>query len=299
MLYEQIAHNKRNTRIVMVMFCLVILAIAWLLAATLSVSVAEIFIVIGLIYLAYTYFYATRHLMSVTHAVRVTKQDAPEIYELVEELCLAGGIPMPKIYITPDPSPNAFATGRDPQHASLALTQGLLKMMNKQEVQGVIGHELSHIRNYDIRVTTLSSGLVNLVIKTGLGIVTFAWAMLCSDNDGLLGLLAKFFALFLLVIGGIITIIGIPIAKLLYFAVSRQREYLADAGSVELTREPSGLISALSKLQRLEQPAQSTDMMFNALCFNAPAPVNFITNLFADHPALDKRIARLQKSASI
>jgi heat shock protein HtpX len=299
MLYEQIAHNKRNTRIVMVLFCLVILAIAWLLAATLSISIAEIFIVLGLIYLAYTYFYATRHLMSVTHAVRVTKQDAPQIYELVEELCLAGGIPMPKIYLTPDQSPNAFATGRDPQHASLALTQGLLKIMNKQEVQGVIGHELSHIRNYDIRVTTLSSGLVNLVIKTGLGIVTFAWAMICSDSDGLLGLIAKFFALFLLVIGGIITIIGIPIAKLLYFAVSRQREYLADAGSVELTREPSGLISALSKLQHLEQPAQSTDMMLNALCFNAPAPINFITNLFADHPALDKRIARLKQSASI
>lgn len=299
MLYEQIAHNKRNTRIVMVMFCLVILAIAWLMAASLSVTVAEIFIVIGLIYLAYTYFYAIRHLMSVTHAVRVTKQDAPEIYELVEELCLAGGMPMPKIYITPGQDPNAFATGRDPQHASLALTQGLLKIMNKREVQGVIGHELSHIRNYDIRVTTLSSGLVNLVIKTGLDIVTFAWAMICSDSDGLLGLIAKFFALFLLVIGGIITIIGIPIAKLLYFAVSRQREYLADAGSVELTREPSGLISALSKLQHLEQPAQSTDMMLNALCFNAPAPVNFITNLFADHPALDKRISRLQKSASI
>lgn len=171
-------------------------------------------------------------------------------------------------------------------------------MMNKNEVQGVIGHELAHIRNCDIRVTTISSGLVNLIIKTGLGIVSFSWAIICSDDNGLLGLLAKLFAGFLLVIGGIITLIGIPIAKLLYFAVSRQREYLADAGSVELTREPSGLISALTKLQHMPQTHRNRDMMVNALSFNTPLSSHFIVNLFADHPSLEKRIQRLKNSAA-
>lgn len=299
MLYEQIAHNKRNTWIVMALFCVVIAAITYLLDAMLDLTVAKIFLVVGLIYLAYTYFYATHHLMSVTHAVQVSREDAPEIYEMVEELCLAGGIPMPKIYITPDEDPNAFATGRDPEHASLALTKGLLQMMNKNEVLGVIGHELSHIRNYDIRVTTISSGLVNLVIKTGLGILGFGWALFRTDSGGWLGLIIDFIGGFFIIIGGIITVICIPIAKLLYFAMSRQREYLADAGSVELTREPSGLISALTKLAKMEDPQPSNDMMVNALCFNAPFHGNFLTNLLSDHPALNKRIERLKNSASM
>lgn len=298
MLYEQIAHNKRNTWIVMALFSLVILVIAYLLSSMLGIVIAEIFLVAGLLYLTYTYFSAMRHLMKVTHAIQVGRYDAPQLYELVEELCLAGGMPIPQIYIIPNPEPNALATGRDPQHASLAVTEGLLKMMNKNEVQGVIGHELAHIRNYDIRVTTISSGLVSLIIKTGLGIVSFSWAIICSDDNGLLGLLAKLFAGFLLVIGGIITLIGIPIAKLLYFAVSRQREYLADAGSVELTRKPSGLISALTKLQHMPQTHRNRDMMVNALSFNTPLSSHFIVNLFADHPSLEKRIQRLKNSAA-
>lgn len=299
MLYEQIADNKRNTWIVMTMFCLVILAIAYLLDITLNKTIAEIFLIAGLIYLLYTYFDATHRLMSVTHSVQVSRQDAPQLYELVEELCLAGGIPTPTIYITPDQEPNAFATGRDPQHASLAVTAGLLKIMNKNELQGVIGHELSHIRNYDIRITTISSGLVNLIMKTGLGIISFSWAIICDENNDLLDLIFKIFAFFLLFIGSIITLIGIPIAKLLFFAVSRQREYLADAGSVELTREPSGLISALSKLRQLEEPSSSTNLMINALRFNSPKPLNFVAGLFADHPSLEKRIQRLKDSASM
>ncbi|WP_295746853.1 M48 family metallopeptidase [uncultured Limosilactobacillus sp.] len=299
MLYEQIAHNKRNTWIVMILFSLVILVIAYLFASMLDMTIAVIFLVAGITYLTYTYFYAMRHLMTVTHAVQVRQHDNPQLFELVEELCLASGMTIPEIYIIPNREPNAFATGRDPQHASLAVTDGLLKMMNKNEVQGVIGHELSHIRNYDTRVTTISSGLVNLIIKTGLGIVSFSWAMICDNDQGLLGLLIKFLAGFLLMIGGVITLIGIPIAKLLYFAVSRQREYLADAGSVELTREPSGLISALTKLQHMSSPQRSRDMMVNALSFNTPLSSHFIVNLFADHPTLEKRIKRLKNSASI
>ncbi|AXQ20534.1 protease [Lactobacillus johnsonii] len=304
MLYKQIEQNKRNTWIILGLYTLLILIISIFLGMLFTVYIGGLFFVIGLIYIAHVYFDATRHLMKVTNAVEITKETEPQIYELVEELCLAGGLPVPKLYITPDQAPNAFATGRDPQHASLALTQGLLNMMNKKEVQGVIGHELSHIRNYDTRITVLASALTSLITITGVGIVVFGWGVLTSENKGLLGLLIKFFALFLIIVGGIISIIGIPIAKLLFLLVSRQREYLADIGSVDLTREPSGLISALSKLEKLEEGEStpqivSQDLALQHLYFNFPSAHDWISRLFSDHPPLDKRIERLENSNQI
>ncbi len=304
MLYKQIEQNKRNTWIILGLYTLLILIISIFLGMLFTVYIGGLFFVIGLIYIAHVYFDATRHLMKVTNAVEITKETEPQIYELVEELCLAGGLPVPKLYITPDQVPNAFATGRDPQHASLALTQGLLNMMNKKEVQGVIGHELSHIRNYDTRITVLASALTSLITITGVGIVVFGWGVLTSENKGLLGLLIKFFALFLIIVGGIISIIGIPIAKLLFLLVSRQREYLADISSVDLTREPSGLISALSKLEKLEEGEStpqivSQDLALQHLYFNFPSAHNWISRLFSDHPPLDKRIERLENSNQI
>ena len=301
MLYKQIEQNKRNTWIILGLYTLLILIISIFLGMLFTVYIGGAFFIIGLIYIAHVYFDATRHLMKVTNAVEITKETEPQIYELVEELCLAGGLPVPKLYITPDQAPNAFATGRDPQHASLALTQGLLNMMNKKEVQGVIGHELSHIRNYDTRITVLASALTSLITITGVGIVVFGWGVLTSESKGLLGLLIKFFALFLIIVGGIISIIGIPIAKLLFLLVSRQREYLADIGSVDLTREPSGLISALSKLEKLEEGEStpqivSQDLALQHLYFNFPSAHNWISRLFSDHPPLDKRIERLENS---
>ena len=304
MLYKQIEQNKRNTWIILGLYTLLILIISIFLGMLFTVYIGGAFFIIGLIYIAHVYFDATRHLMKVTNAVEITKETEPQIYELVEELCLAGGLPVPKLYITPDQAPNAFATGRDPQHASLALTQGLLNMMNKKEVQGVIGHELSHIRNYDTRITVLTSALTSLITMTGIGIVVFGWGVLTSESKGLLGLLIKFFALFLIIVGGIISIIGIPIAKLLFLLVSRQREYLADIGSVDLTREPSGLISALSKLEKLEEGKStpqivSQDLALQHLYFNFPSAHNWISRLFSDHPPLDKRIERLENSNQI
>lgn len=304
MLYKQIEQNKRNTWIILGLYTLLILIISIFLGMLFTVYIGGAFFIIGLIYIAHVYFDATRHLMKVTNAVEITKETEPQIYELVEELCLAGGLPVPKLYITPDQAPNAFATGRDPHHASLALTQGLLNMMNKKEVQGVIGHELSHIRNYDTRITVLASALTSLITITGVGIVVFGWGVLTSESKGLLGLLIKFFALFLIIVGGIISIIGIPIAKLLFLLVSRQREYLADIGSVDLTREPSGLISALSKLEKLEEGEStpqivSQDLALQHLYFNFPSAHDWISRLFSDHPPLDKRIERLENSNRI
>ena len=304
MLYKQIEQNKRNTWIILGLYTVLLLAISVFLGAIFTSYVGIGFFIIGLVYIAHVYFDATQHLMKVTNAVEITKETEPVIYELVEELCLAGGLPMPKLYITPDPAPNAFATGRDPEHASLAITQGLLNIMDKKEVQGVIGHELSHIRNYDTRITVLASALTSLITMTGVGIVVFGWGVLTSETKGIFGFFIKILALIVIAVGGIISIIGIPLAKLLFLLVSRQREYLADIGSVDLTREPSGLISALSKLEQLEEGAatpeiSSQDLTLQHLYFNFPNAHNWLNRLFSDHPPLDKRIERLKNSDKI
>lgn len=304
MLYKQIEQNKRNTWIILGLYTVLLLAISVFLGAIFTSYVGIGFFIIGLIYIAHVYFDATQHLMKVTNAVEITKETEPVIYELVEELCLAGGLPMPKLYITPNPAPNAFATGRDPEHASLAITQGLLNIMDKKEVQGVIGHELSHIRNYDTRITVLASALTSLITMTGIGIVFFGWGVLTSETKGIFGFFIKILALIVIAVGGIISIIGIPLAKLLFLLVSRQREYLADIGSVDLTREPSGLISALSKLEQLEEGAatpeiSSQDLTLQHLYFNFPNAHNWLNRLFSDHPPLDKRIERLKNSDKI
>ena len=304
MLYKQIEQNKRNTWIILGLYTVLLLAISVFLGAIFTSYVGIGFFIIGLIYIAHVYFDATQHLMKVTNAVEITKETEPVIYELVEELCLAGGLPMPKLYITPDPAPNAFATGRDPEHASLAITQGLLNIMDKKEVQGVIGHELSHIRNYDTRITVLASALTSLITMTGVGIVFFGWGVLTNETKGIFGFFLKILALIVIAVGGIISIIGIPLAKLLFLLVSRQREYLADIGSVDLTREPSGLISALSKLEELEEGADaaeisSQDLTLQHLYFNFPNAHNWLNRLFSDHPPLDKRIERLKNSDKI
>lgn len=286
------------------LYTVLLLAISVFLGAIFTSYVGIGFFIIGLVYIAHVYFDATQHLMKVTNAVEITKETEPVIYELVEELCLAGGLPMPKLYITPDPAPNDFATGRDPEHASLAITQGLLNIMDKKEVQGVIGHELSHIRNYDTRITVLASALTSLITMTGIGIVFFGWGVLTSETKGIFGFFIKILALIVIAVGGIISIIGIPLAKLLFLLVSRQREYLADIGSVDLTREPSGLISALSKLEELEEGADaaeisSQDLTLQHLYFNFPNAHNWLNRLFSDHPPLDKRIERLKNSDKI
>lgn len=304
MLYKQIEQNKRNTWIILGLYTVLLLAISVFLGAIFTSYVGIGFFIIGLVYIAHVYFDATQHLMKVTNAVEITKETEPVIYELVEELCLAGGLPMPKLYITPDPAPNAFATGRDPEHASLAITQGLLNIMDKKEVQGVIGHELSHIRNYDTRITVLASALTSLITMTGVGIIFFGWGVLTSETKGIFGFFLKILALIVIAVGGIISIIGIPLAKLLFLLVSRQREYLADIGSVDLTREPSGLISALSKLEELEEGVDaleisSQDLTLQHLYFNFPNAHNWLNRLFSDHPPLDKRIERLKNSDKI
>lgn len=298
MLFEQIAHNRRNTRIVVALFSILLLAVTVFLGYF-NGYLALIVLVAGIVYVTYNYYHVTRYLMKVTNSQEVSAKSDPQLYEIVEELCLAGGLPMPKVYIDPDPLPNAYATGRDPEHASLAVTQGLLDIMDKHELAGVIGHELSHIRNYDTKLTSLTNIMLTFLVGLGLGILSIGAGLFTIDGNGLLTWLIRAFGLIVLGIGLAICLVAIPLGKILYFILSRQREYLADAGSVDLTRDPSGLISALEKLRDPElAPLPSKNMTLNNLYFNGPKKSNILARLFDDHPALDKRIARLKESAS-
>lgn len=236
--------------------------------------------------------------MKINGGRRIDEKSAPRLYELVTELCLASGLPLPKIYLLPIDCPNAFATGCDPEHASLAVTSGLLEMMNDEELRGVLGHELAHIKNYDIRVTTIAMSLLELVRYSGWGLLIAGLGLMSvKTRAGIIKLIFWMIGASLAVVGGLIAIVGIPLAKIAFFAISREREYLADAGSVEITRDPSGLISALEKLKNDDHQMPTDDAATNAICFNAKQG-NWLMKLFDTHPPLEKRIARLKDSAS-
>lgn len=308
MLYQQIEQNKRNTWLVMGAFALLMGVICFLLSYYLNLYLGLIFLAIAIIYLVYIYWYAVKYLMRVTHAVKVKREDAPELYEMVEEMAIAAGIPMPEVYIVPTTIPNAFATGRDPEHASLAITTGLLKIMDKKELLGVIGHEMSHIRNYDIRVTMIASALSRFIYPAAVILSVTGWGMFNVKSDSMLVKgIGCFLGAVCLMVGVPLFLFALPIAKLLSLAMSRQREYLADIGSVDLTRDPTCITSSLKKLQSYEATMSNAQREevgkqegeVSAMAFNTYAIKRWWTNLISDHPTLDKRIERLSHTADV
>ena len=246
MLFEQIAANKRRTWFLLVAFFALLALIGaaagylWMNSPLGGVIIAFI---IGLIYAITMIFQSTEVVMSMNGARQVSEQEAPELYHIVQDMAMVAQVPMPRVYIVEDDSPNAFATGSNPENAAVAATTGLLKLMNREELEGVIGHEVSHIRNYDIRISTIAVALASAITM----ISSIAGRMMWygggrrrndRDDDSGLGLLMLVFSL--------IAIILAPLAAtLVQLAISRQREFLADASSVELTRNPQGMIKAL------------------------------------------------------
>jgi len=298
MLFEQIARNRRHTIWLLTFMAVIVLAVGLVFAWAFGTDWMWIFWLVGFGYLAWFYWHSATVLMKINGGRQVDEKSAPRLYELVTELCLASGLPMPKIYLLPIDCPNAFATGCDPEHASLAVTSGLLEMMNDEELRGVLGHELAHIKNYDIRVTTIAMSLLELVRYSGWGLLIAGLGLMSvKTRAGIIKLIFWMIGASLAVVGGLIAIVGIPSAKIAFFAISREREYLADAGSVEITRDPSGLIGALEKLKNDDHQMPTDDAATNAICFNAKQG-NWLMKLFDTHPPLEKRIARLKDSAS-
>ncbi|HIZ67620.1 MAG TPA: zinc metalloprotease HtpX [Candidatus Streptococcus faecavium] len=296
MLYNQISSNKRRTVVLLIVFFMLLAAIGaavgylWLGDMSFGVVIA---VIIGAIYAMSMIFQSTNVVMSMNHAREVTEQEAPQLYHIVEDMAMVAQIPMPRVFIIEDQSLNAFATGSSPENAAVAATTGLLSVMNREELEGVIGHEVSHIRNYDIRISTIAVALasaITLLSSLGSRMIWFGGGRRRSDDrDNGTGLLVFLFS--------ILSLILAPLAAtLVQLAISRQREYLADASSVELTRNPQGMINALQKLQQSAPMQQPVDAASAALYINDPIKKEErLTSLFSTHPSISDRIERLRQ----
>ncbi|MNX39727.1 hypothetical protein D3C86_700940 [compost metagenome] len=290
-MYNAIAANKRNTILVMAAFVGIIGAIAWVVSYLYggNISIFYITLVVAAVYALIQYFAASRLAVAMTGARQIEKRDNPRLYRMVENLAIATGMPTPKVYVIDDPAPNAFATGRDPQHAIVAATTGLLEIMDDAELEAVLAHEMGHVQNYDIRVSMIAFGLVSvigLLSDIVLHMFFFSGDRRDSGTNPVV-----------LVIGIIVIVLAPIIAAIVQMAVSRQREYLADATGAMTTRHPEGLARALEKLQQYGRPMQRQNSASAHLFFNNPLKPGFLSKLFSTHPPLEERIARLRNNA--
>ncbi|ANK60240.1 protease HtpX [Loigolactobacillus backii] len=297
MLYQQIAQNKRKTWLVMLsFFCLLLIIGAAVGYAFFSSSLLGIVLaaIVAAIYITVMVGNSTGVVMGLNHAREVTDTEQyPQLWHIVEDMAMVARVPMPRVFIVTDSSPNAFATGNDPKHAAVAVTTGLLAMMDREELEGVIGHEISHIRNYDIRLATIAMALTAAIsLLVNIGMRSFWWGggrrRSRNNNEGNSGQI-------ILLIGSIVVVILAPIAaSLVQMALSRNREYLADASSVELTRNPTGLITALQKIGN-SKPMKQADSASAALYIADPfKEKRSLTHLFTTHPPIEQRINRLE-----
>lgn len=284
---RQIAQNKRNTIFIIIVFVAFISLIggifAWLNG---NVGILFSFMAVSAIYVLIQYFLADKLAILGTGAHQIEKVENPRYYKIIEGLAEDANLPMPKVYIIEDSAPNAFATGRDPQHACVAATTGLLEIMDDKELRAVMGHEMSHVKNYDIRVGMIVFGLAAVVgLISDMGLRMLFWSDRDEEDNSPIGVL---FAL--------ITLILAPfIATLIKLAVSRQREYLADASSADMT-SADDMIGALRKLDTHHRPMRQQNVAAEALFIAGPLKKSVISKLFATHPPLEARIERLENA---
>ena len=290
-MYTAISRNKRNTLLIMAVFVAIIGIVGVFLGAmTDNYSLALIIFTCSLLYALLQYFLAGKLAMAMTGAQEIEKNDAPELWRVVENLAITSGMPMPKVYIIQDAAPNAFATGRDPKHAIVGVTTGLLDIMNKRELEAVMAHEMSHVKNYDIRVSMIAFGLVSAI---GL-LADIALRMMFYGSDDR----DRNVHPAVYVLGFVVVILAPILATITQLAVSRQREYLADASGVLLTRDTEGLANALEKLRTYGRPMQKQSSSTANLFMNNPLKPGFFSKLFSTHPPLEDRIARLRNNAT-
>ncbi len=288
-MYRAIGANKRNTWIIMVFFIILIGALGYAADLYLSGGTGVVFfaVLIGAtIYVAIQYYSSGSQALSMAGAHQIDKADNPRLYRIVENLAITTGMPMPKVYLVDDPAPNAFATGRDPDHAAVAATTGLLEIMTDSELEGVMAHEMAHVKNFDIRVTTIVFGLVVVVgiIADVLARVAFFGGMRRNNGGGNP----------LIIVVGIAAMILAPVlAALIQAAVSRQREYLADATGALTTRHPEALASALEKLAEYGRPLKKQQASMAHLWMADPIKPGVIDRMFQTHPPIEDRVARL------
>lgn len=290
-MYSQITANKRKTWFLILIFTVVIVGLGWVFGEYSGTGQAGIIfaVMLATIMNLIGYFHGDKVALASSGAKEIQKADNPRLYRLVENLAITAGMQTPKVYLINDPAGNAFATGRDPAHASIAVTTGLMNMLDDQELQGVLSHELSHVKNYDIRVMTIVIVLVGVILLlSDMLMRSIFWGGRDSDNKG---------GGILLLIGLVLAILSPLFAELIKLAVSRSREYLADANGALLTRYPEGLARALEKIAGQDRPLKranhATAHLFLANPFDPHVTKKF-EHLFSTHPPIEERIKKLR-----
>jgi heat shock protein HtpX len=291
-MYRAIAANKRNTVLIILGFVALLTALAtWWGYASGNGSSALAIVLFAGGYALFQYWIAGALAVMMSGAKEIQKADNPRLWNVVENLAIQDGLPMPRVYIVNDPAPNAFATGRNPKNARVAATTGLLAIMDDDELQGVMAHEMSHVKNYDILVSTIVFGLVSaigMIADIAMRMMWFSGGNSDDDDNDAGGLI-------LLVVGLVAGILAWLIGPMVSAAVSRQREYLADASGAETTRYPEGLAKALEKLQEYGRPMRIKSSATSHMWISDPIKPSVAERLFSTHPPLAKRIERLRE----
>ena len=285
-MYRAIAKNKRNTVFIILLFLVIIGGLGALAGWIYNDWIITVLTIgFATIYAVFQYFMASRQALSMSGAREIQKADNPRLYRIVENLAITTGMPTPKVYIIEDPAPNAFATGRTPETASVAATTGLLELLDDPELEGVMAHELGHIQNYDIRVSMIVFGLVVAIGMIADVFLRMAFYGRRGNNNG---------GPILLILGLVAMIVAPLVAALVQAAVSRQREYLADATGALTTRHPDALASALEKLGSYGAPMRRQNSTMAHMWFSDPMKPGFMDKLFGTHPPIPDRINRLR-----
>lgn len=295
--YTHMGTNKRKSAFLVLTFVILVAALGWLIGEAWldeGIGFLGIFGVVAIVYSLVAYYAGDRMVLAVSGAKQIHKPNDPELWNVIEELCIAGGLPIPKIYVINDTAPNAFATGRDPEHGIVAITTGLREKLDRDELQGVMAHELSHIRFYDIRLQTLIGVLVGLTaLISDMFIRGLFWGggggrrRSRSGSGGADAII--------LVVAILAAILAPLFARLLQLSISRKREYLADAGAVQLTRYPQGLARALSKITEDQEVLEVANRATQHLYIVNPIKPfeERAKKLFSTHPPMKERISRL------
>ncbi len=287
-MYSQIAANKRKTILMMIIFVVFVSALGWIFSQFMGdVRITPYVLAGALTYALISYYSSSRMALALNGAHEIQKRDNPRLYRIVENLAITDGLPTPKICIIDDPAPNAFATGRNPQSAAVCATSGLLDMMNDTELEGVMAHELGHVKNYDIRVSMAAFALVAVVSLLADIMIRVAWFGDDDNNNQV------FF-----IVGIIAAILAPVIAMLIQLSISRKREYLADATGALTTRYPDALASALEKIKKSGSGVKRQNSSTAHLYFANPMKGKSMSNLFSTHPPIDDRIKKLHEMGS-
>ncbi len=289
-MYKAIAANKRNTFLIMGIFMLIIAGIGYVFSQIYgSIGIFWGTLIGAAIYTFIQYFIAAKMALSLNGAKEIRKSDEPRLYRIVENLAITEGMPMPKVYLMDDPAPNAFATGRDPKHAHVAATTGILTLMSDRELEAVMAHEMGHVKNYDIRVMMIVFGLVSAIGLIADAFLRMMWFGGSDDSPP--------HPIFL-VLGIVAALLAPVVAIIVQAAISRQREYLADASGALTTRDPEALASALEKLGSVGSGLRRQNSSTAHLFFASPLKGASIAKLFSTHPPIEERVARLRAMGS-